>query len=243
MIKCSALHVISAPWCQAVSVKLQGPLPLCPSIFLPVHQALLGKGQLFFLILLQVHLFLLGWGPGTEYRHHLLILDIDPPYKGFFFTLLVLIIFFTTSLLHIIFSRGPLPKDPILYDKYKGKWVAGYDYPRTTSVVSDQVHKCCGLLRIKAWGVKHWGCTDATRPVREHLVESETEYCGVCCKHCPNPADYMLHHEHSHLCAPMFVCLICHFPYITHTALTMHITEIHGGLVSAQKQLSFNYNF
>ena len=154
-----------------------------------------------------------------------------------------LYIFFYNIPSSCYFSRGPFLKDAILYDKYKGKQVTDYDYPRATSVVNDQVYKCCGLLEIKAWGVKHQGCTDAARPFREHLVESETECCGACHKHCPNPADYILHHECSHLCAPVFLCLVCCFPYMTHTALTMHITEIHGGSVSAQRQLSFNYNF
>ena len=32
-----------------------------------------------------------------------------------------------------------------------------------------------------------------------------------------------------HLCLPLFVCPICHFTYITHSCLCMHITEFHGG--------------
>ena len=37
------------------------------------------------------------------------------------------------------------------------------------------------------------------------------------------------HQEHVHLCLPLFVCPICHFTYITHSCLRMHITESHGG--------------
>ena len=36
-----------------------------------------------------------------------------------------------------------------------------------------------------------------------------------------------------HLCLPLFVCPICHFTYITHSCLWMHITESHGGLETA----------
>ena len=55
--------------------------------------------------------------------------------------------------------------------------------------------------------------------------------------------DFVLHHEWSHLCLPLFVCPVCHFTYITQSCLQMHITEIHRGLSSAQQSLSFNYNF
>ena len=131
----------------------------------------------------------------------------------------------------------------ILYNKFKGKCVANYDYRRATSVTNDQVHQCCGLFEIKSWGVKHQECIDSTRPFREQLILNEMEYCGICHKHCSSPPDYVLHHEHLHLCAPMFVCAVCQYPYITCTALNMHVTEIHGGPVSVQQQLSFIYNF
>ena len=39
--------------------------------------------------------------------------------------------------------------------------------------------------------------------------------------------------ERVHLCLPLFVCPICHFTYITHSCLHMHITEFHGGLETA----------
>ena len=35
------------------------------------------------------------------------------------------------------------------------------------------------------------------------------------------------------LCLPLFVCPICHFTYITHSCLRMHITESHGGPATA----------
>ena len=44
-----------------------------------------------------------------------------------------------------------------------------------------------------------------------------------------SPADFVLHQEHVHLCLPLFFCPICHFTYITHSCLQMHITESHGG--------------
>ena len=42
-----------------------------------------------------------------------------------------------------------------------------------------------------------------------------------------------LHQECVHLCLPLFVCPLCHFTYITHSCLCMHITESHGGLETA----------
>ena len=52
-------------------------------------------------------------------------------------------------------------------------------------------------------------------------------------KNCTSPADFVLHQECVHLCLPLFVCPICHFTYITHSCLQMHITESHGGLSTA----------
>ena len=54
-----------------------------------------------------------------------------------------------------------------------------------------------------------------------------------CHKNCTSPADFVLHQECLHLCLPLFVCPICHFTYIPHSCLCMHITESHGGLKAA----------
>ena len=112
-----------------------------------------------------------------------------------------------------------------------------YNYPKATSVVDDCVHPCCGLYQIVSWGIKHCGCIDSIQPYREQLVLSETAFCGICCESCPSPADYVLHHECNHLCIPLFVCVVCRYPFITHSALQMHITEIHGGPVNIQQIL------
>ena len=69
-------------------------------------------------------------------------------------------------------------------------------------------------------GTKHWGCTDSVWPFREQLILDETEYCGICHKHCLSPPNYVLHHKWLHLCVPIFICALCWDPYITCTALT-----------------------
>ena len=107
----------------------------------------------------------------------------------------------------------------------------------------DRVHPCCGLLQIIAWGVKHCGCTNTTHPFHEQLILAETAFCGICHKNCPSVADFVLHHECTHLCIPLFVCTVCHYPYITRSALQMHITGVHKREVSVQQTMSFNYNF
>ena len=70
-------------------------------------------------------------------------------------------------------------------------------------------------------------------PYRRQLLESETSFCDVCHKNCTSPADFVLHQECVHLCLPLFVCPVCHFTYITHSCLRMHITESHGGPATA----------
>ena len=57
--------------------------------------------------------------------------------------------------------RAPLHKGEVLYDKYKGKCVTNYNYPKATSIVDDCVHPCCGLYQIVSWGIKHHGCIDS----------------------------------------------------------------------------------
>ena len=71
------------------------------------------------------------------------------------------------------------------------------------------------------------------QPYRQQLLESETAFCDICHKNCISPVDFVLHQERAHLCLPLFVCPICHFTYITHSCLRMHITESHGGLKTA----------
>ena len=63
----------------------------------------------------------------------------------------------------------------------------------------------------------------------DELLESETAFCDICHVNCISPTDFVLHQECVHLCLPLFVCPICHFTYITHSCLRMHITEYHGG--------------
>ena len=38
-----------------------------------------------------------------------------------------------------------------------------------------------------------------------------------------------VYQECVHLCLPLFACPVCHFTYITHSCLHMHITKAHGG--------------
>ena len=71
------------------------------------------------------------------------------------------------------------------------------------------------------------------QPYRWQLLESETAFCDIGHKNCTSPANFVLHQNHVHLCLPLFVCPICHFTYITHSCLCMHITESHGVLKTA----------
>ena len=143
----------------------------------------------------------------------------------------------------LIYCRAPLSPDNHLFDKYHGKKVSGYDIPHATSVRDDRVYPCCGLFELETWNVYHQGCADFVWPFRQQLLKSEMAFCGICHKNFPSVVDFVLHHERSHLCLPLFVCPVCHFTYITWSCLQMHITKIHRGPSLAQHSLSFNYNF
>ena len=88
-------------------------------------------------------------------------------------------------------------------------------------------------LNWKSGEVCYHSCADIIQPYRWQLLESETSFCDICHKNCTSPADFVLHQERVHLCLPLFVCPICHFTYITHSCLRMHITESHGGPATA----------
>ena len=113
------------------------------------------------------------------------------------------------------------------------KKVVDYDVPCALSINDDWVYPCCGLFKLEKWEVCYHSCVDIIQPYRWQLLESETSFCDICHKNCISPADFVLHQEHVHLCLPLFVCPICHFTYITHSCLCMHITESHGGLETA----------
>ena len=143
----------------------------------------------------------------------------------------------------LIYCRAPLLPDSHLFDKYCGKKASGYDVPRATSVCNDWVYPCCGLFELETWNIHQSGLCRVHMAFRQQLLKSETAFCGICHKNCPSVVDFVLHHERSHLCLPLIVCPVCHSTYIIQSCLQMHITEIHGGLSSAQQSLSFNYNF
>ena len=107
--------------------------------------------------------------------------------------------------------------------------VAVYDVPNASSINDAQVFPCCGLFQLEKWEVHYHSCADIIQPYRQQLLESETSFCDICHKNCISPADFVLHQECVHLCLPLFVCPICHFTYITHSCLCMHLTESHGG--------------
>ena len=129
--------------------------------------------------------------------------------------------------------RALFQLDSYLSDKCCEKRGNDYDVPHATSISDDWVHPCCGLLELKKWNVHHQSCADVIWPFRWQLLKSETAFCDVCCKNCTSPADFVLHQECVHLCLPTFACPVCHFTYITHSCLQMHITESHGGLNAA----------
>ena len=105
------------------------------------------------------------------------------------------------------------------------KKVAVYDVPRASSINDNRVYPCCRLFKLEKWEVHYYNCADVIQPYRQQLLESETSFCDICHKNCTSPADFVLHQE----CVHLFVCPICHFTYITHSCLCMHITESHGG--------------
>ena len=109
------------------------------------------------------------------------------------------------------------------------KKVVVYDVICASIINDNQVYLCCGLFKLGKWEVYYHSCADIIQPYRRQLLESETSFCDICHKNCTSPADFVLHQEHVHLCLPLFVCPVCHFTYITHSCLRMHITESHGG--------------
>ena len=129
----------------------------------------------------------------------------------------------------LICCRALLSPESHLPDKHYRKRINDYDVPCATSISDDQVYSCWGLLKLEKWNVCHHSCADVTWPYRKQLLESKTAFCDICCKNCISPVDFVLHQECVHLCLPLFACPVCHFIYITHSCLQMHITESHGG--------------
>ena len=127
------------------------------------------------------------------------------------------------------YCRAPFQLDDYPSDKCGAKRAVDYDVPHASSISDDQVYSCCGLLELEKWYVHHHWCADVIWPYRQQLLKSETAFCNICHKNCVSPADFVLHQEHVHLCLPLFACPVCHFTYITHSCLQMHITESHGG--------------
>ena len=127
------------------------------------------------------------------------------------------------------YCRAPFQFNNYPSDKHTMKKVVDYDVPRASSINDDRVYLCCGLFKLEKWEVHYHSCTDVIQPYRWQLLKSETAFCDICHKNCVSPADFVLHQECVHLCLPLFVCPICHFTYITHSCLQMHITESHGG--------------
>ena len=127
------------------------------------------------------------------------------------------------------YCRAPFQFNDNPSDKHNVKKVADYDIPHASSIKDDQVYSCCGLFKLEKWEVHYHSCTDVIQPYRWQLLKSETAFCDICHKNCISPADFVSHQEHVHLYLPLFVCPICHFTYITHSCLCMHITESHGG--------------
>ena len=129
--------------------------------------------------------------------------------------------------------RAPFQLDNYPTNKHNVKKAVEYDVPRASSINDDWVYPCCGLFKLEKLEVCHHSCVDVIQPYRWQLLESETAFCDICHKNCISPADFVLHQERVHLCLPLFACPICHFTYITHSCLWMHITEAHGGLETA----------
>ena len=131
------------------------------------------------------------------------------------------------------YCRAPFQLNDYPSDKCDVKRAADYDVPHASIINDDWVYPCCGLLKLEKWEVHHHNCADIIRPYRQQLLKSETVPCYIFHKNCVSPADFVLHQECVHLCLPLFACPVCHFTYITHSCLCMHIPEAHGGLETA----------
>ena len=129
----------------------------------------------------------------------------------------------------IFHCRAPFQFSNFPSDEHNVKKAVDYDVPCVSSINDDWVYPCCGLFKLEKWEVCHHSCADIIQPYRWQLLESETAFCDICHKNCISPADFVLHQECVHLCLPLFACPICHFTYITHSCLCMHITKAHGG--------------
>ena len=129
----------------------------------------------------------------------------------------------------IFYCRAPFQFNDYPSDKHDVEKVVDYDVPSASNIKDDQVYPCCRLFKLEKWEVHYHSCADIIQPYRQQLLELETSFCDICHKNWTSPADFVLHQEHVHLCLPLFVCPICHFTYITHSCLKMHITECHGG--------------
>ena len=134
------------------------------------------------------------------------------------------------KLMSIFYCRAPFQFNNYPSDsRCDTKKVVVYDVPRPSSIHDSRVYPCCGLFKLEKWEVHYHSCADIIQPYRRQLLESETSFCNICHKNCTSPADFVVHQEHVHLCLPLFVCPVCHFAYITHSCLHMHITKSHGG--------------
>ena len=151
----------------------------------------------------------------------------------YFHTIILSLNYFQKNIGINFYCRAPFQLDDYPSDKCDVKRAADYDVPQASSINDDRVYPCCRLLKLEKWDVHYHRCADIIQPYRQQLLESETAFCDICHKNCVFPADFVLHQEHVHLCLPLFACPICHFTYITHSCLWMHITESHGGLETA----------
>ena len=125
----------------------------------------------------------------------------------------------------------PFPSDDYSSDsRHDTKKVAVYDVPHASSSDDNQVYPCCGTLQIKKVGSSLPLAVQTSYSLTDNSYLSLRHLSVISVTRIVLPQQILFYNqERVHLCLPLFVCPICHFTYITHSCLCMHITESHGG--------------
>ena len=101
------------------------------------------------------------------------------------------------------------------------------------------VYPCCGLLKIRKWGVEHNRCYGGR--MEERVIESSAQKCETCGEYVGGVIRLVRHQEKHYGASSVHICALCRNPYVTKTALDCHIAHNHGGIQGARRDYERKY--
>ena len=130
------------------------------------------------------------------------------------------------------YCRAPFQLDNYPFDKCGAKRAVDYDVPHASSISDDQVYPCCGLLELEKWNVHHHSCVQMSYGPTDNSYSSLKQLSVIFVIKIVFLQQILFCTKNVYIYVSCIVCLshVCHFTYITHSCLWMHITEAHGGL-------------